>query len=213
MTSDLRLSQLLSSRICHDLVGAAGAINAGIELINEDQSDIAAPLGLMETSAEQMTLRLSFFRVAFGSAGGADSPMPVADMKGLAERYLADKKIGLSWNTFNIADCEPAKQSLCGKIFLNLLLVSCDCLPRGGEVKVHVAPMNDGMAIAIEAIGVRARFPEDLQLALNTNELNDDLTVRNIHAFLVSKLAKDGGGRVEFALADGVVQFACVIVN
>ena len=66
MSADLNLSQLLSSRICHDLVGAAGAINAGIELICEDPGEIDAPLGLMAASAAQVTRRLSFFRIAFG---------------------------------------------------------------------------------------------------------------------------------------------------
>ena len=98
MSEDLHLSQLLSSRICHDLVGAAGAINAGIELINEDPVDIESPLSLMATSAMQITRRLSFFRIAFGSAGGPDSPITVKEIQKLSEEYLAEKKITLSWS-------------------------------------------------------------------------------------------------------------------
>ena len=85
MSADLNLSQLLSSRICHDLIGVAGAINAGIELIGEDPSEIEAPLGLMAASALQVTRRLSFFRIAFGSAGAVDSPITAGEIQNLSE--------------------------------------------------------------------------------------------------------------------------------
>jgi histidine phosphotransferase ChpT len=35
MTEDLRIIQLLCSRLCHDLVGPVGAINNGVELIGD----------------------------------------------------------------------------------------------------------------------------------------------------------------------------------
>jgi len=35
MNVDLKVAQLLASRLCHDLVGPIGAINAGLELMED----------------------------------------------------------------------------------------------------------------------------------------------------------------------------------
>lgn len=213
MSIDLHLSQLLSSRICHDLVGAAGAINAGIELIGEDPSNIDAPLGLMAMSAEQVTRRLSFFRIAFGSAGGADSPTGSEKIRKLSEEYLADKKVKLSWSSLDFENNGPHLHSLCGKSLLNLILISSDCLPRGGEVLAHVAPLDNGIGIAIEAVGVGANFPENLKDAVKSLECSDKLSVRNIHAYVACQLVHAGNGAIEFAESDNSVQIGCMLAG
>jgi len=213
MSTDIYLSQLLSSRICHDLVGAAGAISAGIELISEDTRDIEAPLGLLAASAVQVTRRLSFFRIAFGSAGGADSPITVSEIQKLSEEYLTDKKILLSWNALDFENNGILLHSLCGKILLNLFLISSDCLPRGGEVQAHVAPMDNGIGIAIEAKGVGANFPENIKNAIKTTEITDMLTVRNVHAYVACRLVNAGNGKIEFSEADDFVKIDCIVAG
>ena len=211
MSADLNLSQLLSSRICHDLVGAAGAINAGIELIGEDPSEIEAPLGLMAASAMQVTCRLSFFRIAFGAAGGADSPITVEEIQKLSQEYLGGKKIRLSWSAFDFKNNGALLHSLCGKILLNLFLISSDCLPRGGEVRAHVAPLDNGVGIAIEAKGVGANFPENIKNAIKTSEFTDIVSVRNVHAYLACRLVKAGNGKIELSEAEGSVTIGCIV--
>jgi histidine phosphotransferase ChpT len=213
MSENLHLSQLLSSRICHDLVGVAGAINAGIELIGEDPTDIKAPLDLMAASAVQVTRRLSFFRIAFGSAGGVDSPITDGEIQKLSEEYLADKKIQLNWSALDFTNNGTLLNSLCGKILLNLFLVSSDCLPRGGEVRAHVAPLDNGIGIAIEAMGVGANFPENIKSALKTTEVANTLTVRNVHAYVACQLVNEGNGKVEFSETDDSVKFGCIVTD
>jgi len=213
MSADLNLSQLLSSRICHDLVGVAGAINAGIELICEDPSEIDAPLGLMAASAEQVTRRLSFFRIAFGSSGRVDSPINAEEIKKLSEEYLGDKKIRLSWSALDFINNGPFLHSLCGKILLNLFLISSDCLPRGGEVQAHVAPLGNGVGIAIEAKGVGANFPENIKNAIKTSEFTDIVSVRNVHAYVACRLVDAGNGKIEFSEIDSCVKISCIVVG
>lgn len=211
MNADIQLSQLICSRICHDLVGVAGAINAGIELVTEDPTDISAPLGLMATSAEQVTRRLSLFRVAFGFAGGPESPFDTDEIKKLAEEYFADKKLVLVWDNLQFAESQPTQQSICGKLVLIMLILASDCLARGGQARVHVGPLEDGVGIAIEATGVGARFPEDLQMAINSSVTKDQITARNVHAYFARQLAHSVNGSLEFEVGDGVVQLACVL--
>ena len=51
MQVDLRVAQLLSSRLCHDLVGPIGAVNTGLELFQEGFDDDEKALGLVADSA------------------------------------------------------------------------------------------------------------------------------------------------------------------
>ncbi|NQW01389.1 MAG: hypothetical protein HQ483_16930 [Rhodospirillales bacterium] len=211
MVSELTLSQLICSRVCHDLVGAAGAVNAGVELLGEDPSDMAAPLELMATSAQQLTRRLAFFRFVFGSAGGPDSPFAADQIKTLLEDFVADKKLKLVWDSLNMADAAPAQQSACGKLLSAMLLIAIDCLPRGGDARIHVGPVDGGMAVAIEASGSSVRFPEDIDIAVHLQQVNDQLSARNVHAYVAAQLAKSVNGSLEIEVVDGAVQIACVM--
>lgn len=211
MTTEITLSQLLCSRLCHDLVGAAGAINAGIELLNEDASDISAPLRLMETSAEQVTRRLSFFRVAFGSAGGPESPVDAPTLQKLIADYLSDKKVGIKWNALSFDGVVDERVSTSGKLLCLMMVLASDCLPRGGEITVHLAPLDDGIGIAVEGKGTDVRVSELLQLALNATHLNEHISARNVHAYFANQLALGAQGSLELESDGATVQIACVL--
>ena len=76
LSVDLRVLELVCSRICHDLVSPVGAVNNGIELIREMADDDAPSSGLesealalIAHSAEQGSRRLRVLRIAYGAAG------------------------------------------------------------------------------------------------------------------------------------------------
>ena len=92
MTADIFLAQLLCSRLCHDLVGPAGAVNAGLELAEDGDLDGDA-LDLVTSSAAEVTRRLAFFRIAFGAAGGKASA--VGTLSGCRQGAASDDSVGL----------------------------------------------------------------------------------------------------------------------
>ena len=74
MQIELRVMDLLISRLCHDLISPAGAIVNGIELVEEfgeddmaDEDMTGEAMSLVGRSARQLSAKLSLFRVAFGS--------------------------------------------------------------------------------------------------------------------------------------------------
>ncbi|MBE0532481.1 MAG: hypothetical protein IH626_16775, partial [Rhodospirillales bacterium] len=83
MLIDLRVAQLLCSRVCHDLIGPVGAVASGIELMGEDGSMAEDAMALIVKSSAQASRRLAFFRTAFG-LGGATGPRAVAEARDLA---------------------------------------------------------------------------------------------------------------------------------
>ena len=63
---NLLLSQLVYTRISHDLAGSVGAIYNGTELLVEDLSFAQESGNLIKDSAEMLMVRLRFFRQTFG---------------------------------------------------------------------------------------------------------------------------------------------------
>src|SRR5262245_14012335 len=95
---ELRFAELLCSRLCHDLVSPIGAINNGVELLEEfggGGSDEA--MGLIASSGRQAARRLQFYRVAFGLAG-SQVVQSVGDVRSLLTGMLEGGKVTLEWD-------------------------------------------------------------------------------------------------------------------
>src|SRR2546421_12101955 len=71
--TDLELAALISSKICHDVIGPVGAIYNGLEILDEDDDAEAKnyALDVIRNVTQQASARLQFARFAFGAAGSA----------------------------------------------------------------------------------------------------------------------------------------------
>src|SRR5690606_41497048 len=87
--------ELLCSRLCHDLVGPVGAVNNGLELVEEDPSSLDDIMPLLTSSARQAWKRLDFFRIAFGFGGGRSS-WSYAELRRVPAGYLAERQAELA---------------------------------------------------------------------------------------------------------------------
>ena len=73
--TDLELAALISSKICHDVIGPVSAINNGLEIFDEEDDAQAKDyaLNVIRNVTETASARLQFARFAFGAAGSAGS--------------------------------------------------------------------------------------------------------------------------------------------
>ena len=95
--SALDLAALLCSRVCHDIISPVGAINNGLELLDEGGADEDA-MNLIRTSARNASARLQFARIAFGAAGSAGMLIDTGDAEAVATAFLQNEKPELVWN-------------------------------------------------------------------------------------------------------------------
>tara|TARA_R110000787_G_scaffold63679_3_gene143394 strand:- start:137027 stop:137659 length:633 start_codon:yes stop_codon:yes gene_type:complete len=210
MTDDLRLSQLVCSRLCHDLVGAAGAVNAGLEILAEMGGLDDSAMALATSSGLEMTRRLAFFRVAFGAGGAGRSGAEVTVMRKIAGEYLESGNVDLDW--VDLGDGVRELEPDLGKLLLNLILIASECLPRGGTVSVKLAEVQGGVGLAVAAIGAGAGLREDVALALTPGEAAENLDSRNIHGLLTQLLVLAAGCELEIAADEGEVRFAALAI-
>lgn len=208
MLVDLRVAQLLCSRLCHDLAGPVGAVNAGLELLEETAAKGDDALQLVGRSAGQVRSRLAFLRLAFGLGTMGGGAMDLDAVRDLSADLLGDGGVTLDWQPCPGRAVPP----LGAKLLLNLVLLAVDCLPRGGTLGVRFADLPEGLGVAMTAAGHRARLTDIQMAALVRDAPPEDLSAQNIHAHLATCLAQSLGVEIEVSTrADGAVQLAVLV--
>lgn len=195
VTMELRVTQLLLSRICHDLAGPTGAVINGIELIEElgDDPDAEA-MALIALSARTVSRRLQYHRVAFGLAEGAAGSSE--DCRGLASQLLEGGKIALEWRTTegNIALGDAAS-----KLLLNMILLAIESLPRGGRIEVDLTPQPAAVVASVFARGDGARPSEEVNMVSGDGAATGELTARTVLGYFAARLAEDASTRISLS--------------
>lgn len=194
MTIDLRIAQLMSSRLCHDLVGAVGAVNAGLEMAGDGSQDPAQALELVGVSAREVERRLAFFRVAFGLGSGAKPGGHAAEARTLASNLLEGGRVELDWPAAELPD---SLTPTAAKLLLNMILVAQESLPRGGSLAVRFAAMPEGLGMALTSRGEGAALRAETRDALDLTAPSDALSARGIHGRIAAVLAESLGGALE----------------
>ena len=226
MKIDLAVAQLLCSRLCHDLVGPAGAINVGVELLEETAGAgaDAETVGLLGRVARQVKTTLAFYRVAFGFGGMVEDDDVDGQVREVAEAFVGEGPVELDWPLPGPET--PALDITTGKLLLNMMLLGHGALIRGGTLAVRVIDLGEeGRGIAVVATGDRARLRDELRAAAtapvaaaatvaSTAEggIGEALTAYTVQAALTRLLADAIGAELEVTdTGEGEVRIAALV--
>lgn len=202
----LEVLEVFAARICHDLVGAVGAVSNGVELLSEGgQSADPEVLELISASARTASRRLQYFRTAFGTGSALSATRPLDGARSLAASFLEEGKVDLDWPEPASA-AEAAAGRRAAKAILNLVIVAADCLPRGGRVAIEAVPVDAGLSIRVRAAGTQARLADDHRASLGASR--GVPTPRGIPSWIVRALVDAGKGSVEVTEAQDMVVLA-----
>jgi len=186
----LRVAGLLTSRLCHDLVGPLGAVSNGLELIAEDDAMAKEALALAQRSAKRAASRLQFFRYAFGAAGGESNFGP-AEARPIALNLLSSGETAIDWPESKDVDLPVGT----GRLLLNLTLLAVECLPRGGTALVALGSNR----IGVEAMGRQARLSGETKAAMAGAVAPAQLSARTVLGYYVTQLITGLGGQLELS--------------
>lgn len=195
---DLRVTELLTSRLCHDLVGPIGAVSNGMELLGEAGSDMAGDaLELAARSANQAAVLLQYYRMAYGMAGNRQGG-DLAPMRDLAAQFFAHEKADLDWP---LTAPPPGLPDSAGKLILNMLVLGAEALPRGGTVGLVFEGEGDARTIVVVVVGADAGLREETRAGLAEDAEVAELTPRSVHGYFTRLLARRLGGDMTAATA------------
>jgi histidine phosphotransferase ChpT len=186
MIENTKLTALVASRICHDMVEPMSAIIQGLEMIKdgEGKPDPDA-LSLLDHGVGKAWAKLEFFRFAMAGAT-AEGDSTLEEGHAVADKLYSVLKADLAWNAPAVAMPRPAV-----RVIVNLLLIANECLPRGGKVEITAEKYGDGGQVIVTATGPRAKLKEATAAALRGEDC--ELSGHTIQPTLTGLLAKQGG--------------------
>ena len=203
MTGQLtfEVMDLLCSRLCHDLISPVGAINNGVELIEDLGEDMAGEaMGLIAQSGRRAAGRLRCYRLCYGAAG-SQATVGLDEARDIAAGYLDGGKATLDWNvTTDWGVQGPPADTV--KVLLNLLVVADESLSQGGVISVRVGGTQAGRAIIVDARGTNAGLREHQDAALDGTVEAEQLSARTVQAYVTGLFAGRFGMSINHSQAE-----------
>ncbi len=196
--TDLELAALISSKICHDVIGPVGAIYNGLEILDEDDDAEAKnyALDVIRNVTEQASARLQFARFAFGAAGSAGAQIELATAEQISRGLMGQGKHSKHRLVWRGMSGQMAKDKV--KLLLNLVASAVTALPRGGEIEVGITGSLDGPSFVLRCQGTAARPPQYLSDYVGGGQV-PPLDALSIQAYYTWRLAASSKMRIEIA--------------
>jgi histidine phosphotransferase ChpT len=157
MLDDLDLTAFVSSKICHDLVGPVGAINNGLELLEEETDDETREYAfqIIQNSAQIAWARLEYARLAFGASAGLGSTIDLGHAERIARAFVEEGRHRLHWT-----GPKGGVDKHLTRLLLMLIAISLPAIPAGGDVQVTITGSLTAPVYQLECRGRNARIPE-----------------------------------------------------
>jgi histidine phosphotransferase ChpT len=202
--SDMDLSALLCSKVCHDVISPVGAIANGLEVL-EDEKDAEMreiAFDLVKRSSRQASAKLQFCRIAFGAAGSAGSSIDTGDAEDVARKFIGEEKVQLEWAIPR--EIRPKSEV---KLMLNLLMLAISAIPRGGNIVMGV---SDGGGLTATATGKNAKVPEKTAMMLSGDVQQDVMDARLAQVYYSLRLASECNLELSASAEGEAVTFSAV---
>ncbi|MBF2715146.1 histidine phosphotransferase [Agrobacterium vitis] len=195
------LAALLCSRVCHDVISPVGAINNGLELLDEGGADADA-MDLIRTSALNASVRLKFARLAFGASGSVGASIDTGEAeKAVKDFAAAEKKTEITWNGPRAI---IAKNRV--KLLMNLMLVAYGAIPRGGSLDVTLENPEYDAKFTIVAKGRMLRVPPKFAEICN-GQMEEAVDAHSIQPYYTVLLADESSMELKYSIGEGEIIF------
>lgn len=194
------LSELVSARLCHDLISPMGAIGNGLELLQIAEGPAGAELALVNDSLATALAKLRFYRVAFGPAD-AQARQSLEEAAQITDAMFHGR-FAVSW--------EPGTHDL-GRPLVRLAYLAILCLektlPMGGTVRVAAT----GDAIALRVDGRRTQPPEALWAHVIEGRALGEIRPDGVQFALLRRGLEASGHRLEARFTESAAEVAIVL--
>lgn len=195
--SDLEIAALISSKICHDVIGPVGAISIGLQLHDEEKDEDAKRYAfeMIRNVTGQASVCLEFARFAFGASGSAGALIDLGMAEKISRGYVVNgkgkAKHKLIWNG---PPGYMGKDKV--KLLLNLIASAITALPKGGEIEVTISGAVEQPGFEVVCRGTGARFPQHLNEFVTGKDV-PALDAMTIQAYYTTRLARTAGMPLE----------------
>lgn len=165
--STTELTELVCTRLSHDLIGSIGAISSSLELIEDENGQLDEDTkNILQTGADTLIARQKFFRIAFGTD---TQKLPLPELEKLCNDYL--KTIGSRANPI-VLNLQRVSKELT-KIVCICVMIAAELYIKGGEIVISASADN----ITVKAVSdfkLSASKISAYQKILNNENIEDN---------------------------------------
>ena len=180
--SEREISELLCTKLCHDLAGPVGAVNNGIDFFESDNIQMRAKaFELVHLSARQAVNRLTFFRQAYGVVAQS-SEINISEVKSLVLRFIEDTKLKLDFPDSEI-DNSDVLDGRMAKLLLNFVIISGYILMYNGLISVKIYREGKKLVTRLSLDGESCKIEDELANILDGNLKGIEINSRNIQHY------------------------------
>ncbi len=199
------LAALLCSRVCHDVISPVGAINNGLELLDEGGTDEEA-LDLIRTSAVNASVRLKFARLAFGASGSVGASIDTGEAEKAAKDFAeAEKKVEVTWS--GPRAIIPKNRV---KLLLNLFMVAYSSIPRGGSLDIILENPEGDAKFTITSKGRMLRVPPKF-IEICSGNIEEAIDAHSVQPYYTVLLAEEAGMDLKHVVFEDKIAFIAEI--
>lgn len=129
--SNVYLSELIATRLSHDLIGNIGAVSNAVELLNEgDEDDKEDISNILNFSSKVLSKRLKFFRLCFGLSNAAVKSLD--ELITVSNDYLST----LGNPNFPIVADFKISTPKVYKLVMPAVMMMADTIIKGGKITI-----------------------------------------------------------------------------
>lgn len=148
------ISELICTRLSHDIIGNVGAVSNAVELLEEGDMDFLDDIrSILKTSSQVLTARLKFFRMAFGLNNTAANDLSVVETT--IRNYL--QTVGSK--NYPIELEIKAQSPDLGKILMLESMLAADIMIKGGKISI----VQNGYKLYLKVFGAGKLSSEKME--------------------------------------------------
>jgi histidine phosphotransferase ChpT len=200
----LKFSQIVCSRLCHDLISPAGAVSSGLELLESDSTANTELVDLIKRSSFNLNYRLIFYRATFGASDSVGVQTPAGLLKiikDFAQTYHVIIK-SPSIEDGSVLTMGQEYFQKWAKVILCAVGLIKDITPQGGTLTLVVTKADPFPSTQIIFEG-RLFPPKEEIVTLLSSEFDEDMiNTKTVHALLFRLYAQELGASLSLTVLD-----------
>ena len=202
MPHELRIAELLCTRLCHDLTGPIGAVNNGAEFLSEEGFDMQnQAVDLIVSSAAEAVSRLQFYRLAYGKVND-NGEANLDDKKQRIEEFFQGSKLKLDWPDSNTDAAGISISNKMARILLNMIVIASGTLLKGGTIIVRLSDDGSNKSVSVKGVGDAVKVDPAIPAVLTGKVGEEEVTPKTVQLYLCRRLADELGAGFELAKTD-----------
>lgn len=203
---ELKIAELLCTRLCHDLTGPIGAIANGVEFLAEEGDKMQdQAIELIGSSAAQAVARLQFYRKAYGRIN-ENGEANLEEIRTVASSFFADGKIRLEWEDIYADAAAVALSYRMTRLLFNILMIASAALLRGGTISVRISATDTFKELSVVSTGKSLKWEKETETILAGGGAFESLGPKTIQLYVTHLLAQELGTRLICNAAENAIE-------